>query len=824
MSINVGSITPEQAAQALLRRRTIRSDFAAWCRFNGYVPAAHHRLLISKLQLLNDGLITRLAIFCPPGAAKSTYASILFPPFYLANHPDAAILGCAHTTKLAERWGRRARNLIQDNELLLGISLSEEVAVDRWRLNSGGEYKAAGVGTGIAGYRAQCLTGDTTVITRNADPRCVDTLSVGDYILSYGGSQRPEYRKVLAIARRKTDAVWRIRTTHGCVVEATGEHPFYTVHGWQPAASLHVGDVLVRALPKTVQNAPQRTDEIAQSTSGYILQQGMFDAHSKCYAWNGRSQMQNLWKGITIKAARRRRRAILFDTMQVAWCKTAWVKITKSQKSFLRNLWQGIQTSFEYICQSFLLERLSCRLAIETNVGFDEHQLAPWSRSQSLSRGQWSEVPGSEEGGVEARQQLLCYLRCNEEVARSPYRRRQYQQHSDKSGDLVYEVPYRTAPDGKIEITSDQVVMVERICGTKIVYDIQVEDTECFFANGLLVHNCLLIDDPVRSAEDADSKLEQERQWDWYKADVVPRLKPGACSILIQTRWNLGDLAGRILEEMANGGDHWEVLSLPAEARENDPLGRKPGEFLWNDDDYGYADLLREQKRSQTLRNWSALYQQEPAPESGDFFKAEWLRPYERPPARDTLTIYGASDYATTADGGDFTVHIVVGLAPDESLYVLDLWRMQATPDKWCDAFCDLVLHWRPLDWAVEGGQIKASVGPFLERMQRERRAYVNREEFPTKGDKAKRCQSIRGRMAQNGLYIPTHAPWVADFRAELLSFPAGRHDDQVDALGLVGQLLDLMVVPRKPTPPAVKRRDDYIEKTNDDDLSVLGL
>src|SRR5262249_1835542 len=259
--------------------------------------------------------------------------------------------------------------------------------------------------------------------------------------------------------------------------------------------------------------------------------------------------------------------------------------------------------------------------------------------------------------------------------------------------------------------------------------------------------------------------------------------KPGASSILIQTRWNLGDLAGRILEEMANGGDQWEVLTLPAEARENDPLGRKPGEFLWSDDSYGFADLLREQKRSQLPRVWSALYQQEPAIESGDFFKAEWLRPYERAPARDTLTIYGASDYATTADGGDFTVHIVVGVAPDDAIYVLDVWRMQATPDRWCDAFCDLVREYKPLDWGEEGGQIKASVGPFLERMQRERRAYVNREQFPTKGDKAKRCQSIRGRMAQNGLYIPNHAPWVADFRAELLNFPAGRHDDQVDAL-----------------------------------------
>ena len=69
-------------------------------------------------------------------------------------------------------------------------------------------------------------------------------------------------------------------------------------------------------------------------------------------------------------------------------------------------------------------------------------------------------------------------------------------------------------------------------------------------------------------------------------------------------------------------------------------------------------------------------------------------------------------------------------------------------------------------------------------------------------GDKARRAQSIRGRMALNGLYVPERAPWYAAFRAELLSFSAGKHDDQVDALGLIGQLLDKMVVGRPAAKP----------------------
>jgi hypothetical protein len=65
---------------------------------------------------------------------------------------------------------------------------------------------------------------------------------------------------------------------------------------------------------------------------------------------------------------------------------------------------------------------------------------------------------------------------------------------------------------------------------------------------------------------------------------------------------------------------------------------------------------------------------------------------------------------------------------------------------------------------------------------------------FPTRGDKAVRAQSIRGRMATLGLYLPSWSPWLADFRAELLTFPAGKHDDQIDVLGLIGQLLAIML------------------------------
>jgi predicted phage terminase large subunit-like protein len=174
------------------------------------------------------------------------------------------------------------------------------------------------------------------------------------------------------------------------------------------------------------------------------------------------------------------------------------------------------------------------------------------------------------------------------------------------------------------------------------------------------------------------------------------------------------------------------------------------------------------------------------------------------------MRVYGGSDYAVTADGGDYTVHVVIGIDPEGRMYLLDMWRQQTSSDKWIEAFCDLVLQWKPIGWAEEQGQIRAGVGPFLDKRSRERRAYVAREQFPTRGDKAVRAQSIRGRMALDGLYVPIHASWYPDLRAELLGFPAGKHDDQVDALGLVGQLLDRMQPGVRPVVIEKQPRDKY--------------
>jgi len=312
-------------------------------------------------------------------------------------------------------------------------------------------------------------------------------------------------------------------------------------------------------------------------------------------------------------------------------------------------------------------------------------------------------------------------------------------------------------------------------------------------------------DDLIKGRQEADSKVTRDKTWDAYLEDLLTRKKPKGWEVGITTRWHEDDPAGRILPINYNGesgwmkgqdGNDWFVVCLPAEAeRDDDILGRKRGDILWPE--WFSRDHFAPFKLQ--TRTWAALFQQRPAPESGDYFQASWIKGYGEGtriqlPPRETLHIYGASDYATTDEGGNYTVHVVAGVDPEHNVYILDLWRQRTSSDKWVETFCDLVKEWRPLGWAEETGQIKAGVGPFLNKRLMERHLYIARAAFPAKGDKQIRAQSIRGRMAMGKVYFPTAAPWFSTLKHELLTFPAGKTDDQVDALGLLGQVLDKMI------------------------------
>lgn len=318
----------------------------------------------------------------------------------------------------------------------------------------------------------------------------------------------------------------------------------------------------------------------------------------------------------------------------------------------------------------------------------------------------------------------------------------------------------------------------------------------------------LLIDDPIKDDEEADSETRRERIWSWYQSVAYTRLSPGGAVVLIQTRWHEDDLTGRLIAEQARGGDEWDILELPAIDSQ--------GHALWPD---RYPiDVLNQYKRVLTPRYWAALYQQRPTPEEGAYFKRDWFKWYDERPKH--LRIYGASDYAVTDGEGDYTVHLVVGVDPDDNIYLLDLWRGQTTTDMWVQAWLDMVRLHKPLLWAEENGQIIKSLGPFIEKRMREERVYCRREQFSSASDKPTRSRSIQARASMGKVYLPRTAAWLPDFLSELMMFPAGKHDDQVDPFGLIGRMLDDMHKASVPKAKAPTKPRDYMRESTGDGSS----
>ncbi len=303
----------------------------------------------------------------------------------------------------------------------------------------------------------------------------------------------------------------------------------------------------------------------------------------------------------------------------------------------------------------------------------------------------------------------------------------------------------------------------------------------------------IVLDDP-HNVKQTDSEKVREEAVRVFREVLPSRLNDPAYGafVCVMQRIHEQDISGHIL---ANDMGYTHVC-LPAEYEAKHPflfmgdMRSKEGELLWPDH-YG-PDQVGKLKKGLTERAVAGQLQQRPSLAEGTYFKREWFHWYEQAPQH--LRIYGASDYAVTDKGGDWTVHLVVGIDPDDNIYILDLWRDQTVSDVWVEAFIDLGLRHKPLIWGEEKGQIIKSLGPYIEKRMKKRRAYFRREQFASVADKPTRCRSFQASASQGKVYLPKDAEWVDELMTEMLMFPAGAYDDQVDTLSLIGQMLDAMI------------------------------
>lgn len=302
----------------------------------------------------------------------------------------------------------------------------------------------------------------------------------------------------------------------------------------------------------------------------------------------------------------------------------------------------------------------------------------------------------------------------------------------------------------------------------------------------------LMIDDPVKNREEAESQNTREANWDWYTSTAYTRLAPGGGILVIMTRWHDDDLAGRLLQmEATDQGDSWEVVRYPAIAEEDEEF-RKKGEAL-HPERYDIEALNRIQ-RAVGPRDWEALYQQNPVADDGDYFTRDMIKYFTHDDMDvDELTYYQAWDLAIGKnDRNDYTVGITVGVDSQDRMYVVDLIRDRLDGLEIVEAILDQFELWRPKTVGIERGHIDMAIGPLLEKRKGERNLY---ECFTVplktgRRDKEMRARAIQGRMQQGKVLFPANEKFTGPLVSELLRFPNGVHDDQVDALSWIGLMM----------------------------------
>lgn len=301
-----------------------------------------------------------------------------------------------------------------------------------------------------------------------------------------------------------------------------------------------------------------------------------------------------------------------------------------------------------------------------------------------------------------------------------------------------------------------------------------------------------IIDDPVKSREDADSQTIRDKQWAWWRDDMSTRLKPGAAVVLIMTRWHEDDLAGRMLQDMRDSGQRVKVISLPMEARANDPLGRAPGEMLWPE--WFTPQMIEQAKREP--RTWSALYQQEPRPIGGGEFRREWVNHWINPPATGNKVIVVDPASGKYKDRGDYTSMWVVGPGQDGNLYVVDGVRDRLNLTERSATLFELVRKWKPALVGYEQYGLQADI-EFIRTEQERQQHRFRIVELGGGVKKEDRIRRLIPLFETGRMWFPkslnkvcsdgVSRDLVNDFiEQEYLSFPVSAHDDAIDCLARI--------------------------------------
>jgi predicted phage terminase large subunit-like protein len=854
-----------EADRAKERQELLSSHLAFTRRFfiekegQPFSVAPFHPVMCDTLDKVFSGEIKRLIINIPPGYGKTALGVINFIAHGFAINPRSRFIHASYAQALALDNSSHAKDIInlEGYQAHWPIQLRMDTnAKGLWRTTAGGHLRAASSGEPITGFRAGilaepgftgCFPAGTKVWTERGLVAIDEIVRARMPVNVWAHDNRGNMvlRPLTDWHRNPANDIVRVSFNDGSSVDCTADHRFWTSNrGWVRADSLCEDDVL-----PAVHGSEQRLDNVgidAEPVSGRLDTVAVFPSGS----------IGPVIKGDISLAACENASVVGFKTSLRDNGSSASDGLPCVSTPDLVNDCSGNAVTSRHVLSALShcgVDRE--RVSVAQNGAGVDFSLAERPMSlgiqdvvdpaaiPQISQSIVGDVPvimagvGTNWSWPNEGQQHELVNSANVDLAisREAYPSVPVCVLAGAEYDAIGNVNLSLAGSNDPGLATDESEIADGvkpfISGYRkpvsVVYVGHAESTFCLTVKeyhnftveqGVIVKNCLIIDDPLKP-DDAHSETMRKfinARWEnTFRSRLAHEDVP---VIVIMQRLHVDDFVAHLLEK---SGERWHLLQLPilieGEPQKPDgnvdliPHGLPDGPLWMAKHNRPQIEILK-----LAPQVFAGQYMQTPIISGGDMFKLDWLREYETAPPLSTLKVYMGSDYAVTSDGGDYTVHVVVGIDPEGYMWLLDLWRKQASSDVWVEAWCDLVKQYRPSQAAEESGQIKGGVGPFLTKRARERGASTWRRTFPTRGDKAIRAQSIRGRMAMQGLLVPKNAEWLADFKSELAAFPGGKHDDQVDALGLVGQLLDLISSGKHPEMDAPAKHANTFEAKPD--------
>ena len=675
---------------------------------------------------------------------------------------------------------------------------------------------ATSTGGTVTGFRGErlCIASGSNVSTESGyiDIDVLHTLKSPPRILTWNHLEgRYEFKKLQASSRRPSEKrIVAVQTVRGSRLECTEDHRVFTVESGYREAGLLQNETLIINGPVQSEKDSSIQDPLLQ-----MREAGYSPTMPAC-----ESNRSPRYKGL-----------LLFKVMLFE------VFATKADKA-LRNLWEAVTGSVLKVLRTILLDKQEedSRLTVPYLCGCisssrhpDAVLLSPLCESRALSKddGNWklqvyngekSRQPSIQEDVEACTEAGRKFMRCVREEERacsaqpdykiqidscdSPYRREPIKQHTSESSRSLPQPSY-----GPSQIQTDSVSLVEFVRGPgEFVYDLTVEGNHNFFANGILVHNCL--DDP-HDPQGAESEVQRETTKDWLSLTWPTRLNDTALSaeVLVMQRLHETDATGLYLSE---GG--WEHLKIPMYFR-GTKYGTSLGQF---DPRTSNGEIIDSRVYSQEYVDRVAKrlgpygvagqFQQEPAPPEGGIIKRAWLREYRKVEDRldvgdylidwknclrfctvdPAVTKKETSDKSTDPDYTVMLAWAVFFSTRGPLLILLDAIRERLEGP---DIIPKLEAFDRFYSFSLIGVETVAFQMMLFQEAKRKGlpvREIANKDSedviYRIDKDKVARAYAATPMMADGRFYVPNYAPWLEAYVKELTTFPNAAHDDYVDA------------------------------------------